>query len=256
MKIGAYQFTVGGNIEENMEKIKKAIILAADKSIKFIIFSECALTGYPPLNIESAKDIDFTEVNKCFNEIQKLSIQYNIFILIGSIIYEEGKYYNSAAFFSPDGKEVQAYHKRALWGWDKDNFAIGNKIGIFKINGLKIGVRICFEVRFPEYFRELYKSNTDINIVIFYDVSNYDDIERYELIKAHLKTRAVENISTVISVNAINPYQTAPTAVFDKSGKIIIELQRNIEDLLIYDFENEKMSFGEQGRKVISDKLI
>lgn len=61
----------------------------------------------------------------------------------------------------------------------------------------KIGVRICFEVRFPEYFRELYKADTDFNVVIFYDVANKDDIERYELIKAHLKTRDVENINII-----------------------------------------------------------
>lgn len=101
-------------------------------------------------------------------------------------------------------------------------------MGILNIDDFKIGVRICFEVRFPEYFRELYKADTDFNVVIFYDVANKDDIERYELIKAHLKTRAVENISTIISVNTISPYQTAPTAVFDSSGKVIIELTRNI----------------------------
>jgi hypothetical protein len=35
---------------------------------------------------------------------------------------------------------------------------------------------ICFEIRFSEYFRELYKEQTGINIVIFYDVSDKNDI--------------------------------------------------------------------------------
>lgn len=71
--------------------------------------------------------------------------------------------------FHPD-KQKLIYHKRALWGWDKDNFSIGDRDGVFEINGLKVGIRICFEVRFPEFFRELYREQTDLNIILFYDV--------------------------------------------------------------------------------------
>jgi len=256
LRIGAYQFSVIGNVNDNMETIKKAIVLAADKGVRLLIFPECSLTGYPPISIQSCENIDLTHVEQCFYELQKLSIEYDMFIIIGSITMDNGKYYNSAMIFSPDGCKITPYHKRALWGWDRENFTIGNNMGILKIDEFKVGIRICFEVRFPEYFRELYKSDTDFNIVIFYDVSNNDDIERYELIKSHLQTRAVENVSTIVSVNTIKPYQTAPTAVFDRSGKVKIELERNIESLLVYDFESSEMNFGEQGRKIISDNLI
>lgn len=256
MKIGAYQFSVTGDIDENMKIIKKAIVLAFNKGIRLLIFPECSLTGYPPLSIESCKSINFDHVEQSFYELQKLSINYNMFIIIGSITIDCEKYYNSAIVFSPDDSKVMPYNKRALWGWDKENFKEGNNNGIFNIDDFKIGIRICFEVRFPEYFRELYKENTDFNVVIFYDVANNDDIDRYELIKAHLKIRAVENISIIVSVNNIKPYQTAPTAVFDTSGKVVIELERNIENLLVYDFEHKKLNFGEEGRKIISDNLI
>lgn len=125
------------------------------------------------------------------------------------------KYFNSAITFSPDCENI-VYHKRALWGWDKENFCVGNKSGIFQIDGIKIGIRICFEVRFPEFFRELYKEGTDQNIILFYDVSNKEDFERYELIKSHIRTRAVENVCYTLTVNTIRPYQTAPTALFDR----------------------------------------
>ena len=99
------------------------------------------------------------------------------------------------------------------------------------------GIRICFEIRFPEFFRELYKRNTDINVVLFYDVADTDDKERYSMIRGHLQTRAVENVTTTISVNATSPFQTAPTMVFGKSGQCIKECVRNKPELLIYDFE-------------------
>ena len=76
-----------------------------------------------------------------------------------------------------------------------------------------------------------------MNVVLFYDVSDVDDTGRYDLIKGHLQTRAVENVSTIVSVDSIHPYQTAPTAVFGKSGQILKECTRNQPELLIYDFE-------------------
>ena len=62
--------------------------------------------------------------------------------------------------FQPN-KQIKSYDKRALWGWDNDNFAKGNSDGIVEIDGVVFGIRICFEIRFPEFFREFYKRNTD-----------------------------------------------------------------------------------------------
>lgn len=152
-------------------------------------------------------------------------------------------------------KKKQFYDKRALWGWDRDNFAPGNHAGIFQIGDISVGIRICFEVRFPEYFRELYSSKTDLNIVLFYDVSDTDDIDRYHMIKGHLQTRAVENVTPVISVNSVKPFQTAPTALIGKSGEIIKECSRNQPELLVYDFKKTEDDFGELGRRTISDIL-
>lgn len=254
MKIGAYQFAVGSNITDNFHAVCRGIEAAARQNIRLLVFPECALTGYPPRNIKSAADINFEELSAAYQAIEKMSKKYDMYILVGTNTTEQKRYYNSAMLISPC-KTTEIYHKRALWGWDKDNFTIGNKEGIFEIEGIKIGVRICFEVRYPEYFRELYRENTALNIILFCDVADSDDIERYVLIKSHIRTRAVENVTYTMSVNSICPYQTAPTGIFNKSGRTINELKRNQEDLLIYHFENIADDFGEKGRRSISDVL-
>lgn len=80
--------------------------------------------------------------------------------IVGSITKEADVYYNSAMPFTPN-KSIKVYHKRALWGWDRDNFCEGGENGIFEIEELKIGVRICFEVRFSEFFRKLRRNLSD-----------------------------------------------------------------------------------------------
>lgn len=254
MRIAAYQFAVSGNINENYEKISDALRAAKSNSVQLMIFPECALTGYPPRDIPRSSDVDFTLAESRCSELQKLSDENDISFIIGTICKDTG-IRNRAILFRP-GKPPEFYDKKALWGWDKDNFVSGSNDGVFEIDGVSVGVRICFEIRFPEYFRQLYKRKTDINIVLFYDVSDQDDISRYQLIKGHLQTRAVENVTTFISVNSIRPFQTAPTAVIGKDGQILKECQRNSEELLIYDYEKTEDSFGDRGRREYSDSFV
>lgn len=254
MRLAAYQFAVCGDLKKNTEKIKEAIEKATAEKADFIAFPECALSGYPPTDIASSKDFDFKALPAVLNELQELSDKYNITILTGSIAFDE-KYVNRAFLIAPK-RDIRHYDKRALYGYDSDYFERGNTDGIFEINGLKVGVRICFEVRFPEYFREAYKAGTDLDVVIFYAVSDFDDTEKYEVMRSHLISRAAENVTPILSVDAITPYQSCPTAFINASGRVLSEAKRNSEELLFYDFEKTELNFGELGRKQESDRLL
>lgn len=255
MRIGMYQFPVTGNIENNKEKIVTAINDAHKKKVKVLIFPECALTGYPPRNIENSSKVNFNELEDAYVLLQRLCDNYEMYVVAGTITKVNNVFYNSAILFSPHVDRI-IYNKKALWGWDRDNFSCGRENGIVQIEDWKIGIRICFEVRFPEFFRELYKARTDLNVIVFYDVSDVDDVSRYEMIKAHILTRAVENVTYTASVNATEPFQTAPTMLCDKSGRLLCEAERNKEQLLVYDLEKRENDFGENGRKEISDWLL
>ena len=62
MKIGAYQFAVSVDMKKNLEVIKAAVRSAEDQGIEFLLFPECALTGYPPRDLPSSSDADFSFV--------------------------------------------------------------------------------------------------------------------------------------------------------------------------------------------------
>ena len=254
MKIAAYQFAVSSGIEENLRVMEKAIAEARARQIDLLFFPECALTGYPPRDLPSSSAVDFALVAESCARLRRLSDESGLAFVVGTVAEEAGQIYNRALFLAP-GAELRRYDKRALWGWDRENFVPGNRPGIVEYKGFRIGLRICFEVRFPEYFRELYREGTDLNAVLFYDVSDREDPDRYSLIKGHLQTRAVENVCPILSVNATRPFQTAPTAIIGRSGQILAECPRGREGLVEYELEKRACDFGESGWKELSDAL-
>lgn len=213
MKIGAFQFAGSGDIQNNLAALKRGITLAAEQNVRFLLTQECALSGYPPLETPSAAGLNFEQLQQGVSELAELAHKHQMFIALGSIQTTEQataqatetRYQNTLLWLTPDGTTAEAYSKKALWGWDSDNFIPGQTSGIYQVDGVTLGLRICFEIRFPEYFRELFKANVQLAAVSFCDVSNQPFQARYELIKAHLLTRAVENGIYVLSANGIAP---------------------------------------------------
>ena len=254
MKLGAFQFPVSGDIGKNMEKITTAMVRAASEGVRLLVLPECALTGYPPRDIPSSAEVDFARLEAAHRELQELSDKHGINLIVGTMTRAAGGVRNTALILRP-GLPPLAYHKRALWGWDRDNFVSGDETGVVEIGGVRIGVRICFEVRFPEYFRELYRQHTDLNVILFYDVTEGDSAGRYDLLRGHIRTRAVENVCCTLSVNTACPGQSAPTMLVNRSGGVLAEGEQEREALLTFDFAPGPLDFGELGRKEYSDEL-
>ena len=259
MKIGAYQFPVAKEITENLKHMEEGARTAAKEGVRILAFGECALTGYPENGEEHIRIIAECPVDEYIKNVGEIAKRFGIFLLFGSVRKRSSGWTNCAFLASPDGTVAPVYEKRALWGWDKDLFTQPNeceyKDGVFEVDGMRFGVRICFEVRFPEYFRELYRLKPDAVFVLFNDRDEAINPERYGLITAHLRTRAVENIYPIVSVNTSLAFQCAPTAAFDEDGSIVAELPLNQSGFLTYSLLKTEPSFGALGRIYISDML-
>lgn len=256
MKIALYQFDSSKGIQSNKESIISAINQAAQEEASIIVFQECALCGYPFVEIPNVEAVNFDEIRIALNEIVSEIKKEKIYVALGTLRKEQENIYNSMMLFSSTGELVGCYDKTALWGWDRENYVAGTDDGVFEICGIKIGFRICFDVRFPELFRTLYKKDVKLCFVSFCDVSGAKNSDRFSLIEGHLRTRAVENVMTVASVNSVSGFQTAPTAIYDCSGRKTAHAAQNEEALLIYDYQIPEVDFGMAGRICVSNELI
>lgn len=256
MKIGLYQMVNAREISLNFSLMEKAIVEGKNKECDLIVFPECALTGYPPVEIKSIDVIDERTVSFFEEKIRCLAKDYKIFVIFGTIRFNQGKKYNSLKVIDDYGVEIDYYDKRALWGYDLENFEQGKKYTKVRIKQINIGLSICFEIRFPEYYRAHKKEHVDLMITSFCDVSEFENEPRYQLIKGHIQTRAVENVIPHLSVNSASMIQTAPTAAYNMYGFEVIASSRNTNELVVYEYEKPELSFGAKGIIEVSKKLI
>lgn len=254
MKVAAYQFSVSGAIENNFKSICGAAREASGRGARLLLLPECALCGYPPIE-NRIENIDFALLEAKEKELCALSAELNLSIAAGTIRRVEGKNFNTLMLTGGAKGTICYYEKRALWGWDLEHFSPGRTEGLAEADGWKIGLRICFEVRFPEYFRELYRLGAELCLMGFCDHSEKPNPERYELLTSCLRTRAMENLMPVLSCNSISRCQTAPSALFDQNGYILKEAPRDREYLLTADLSRQEDGFGERGRRYYTDCL-
>jgi predicted amidohydrolase len=73
LKVGALQFAAGESIESNLAAIKRGIKRAGAENVRLLLTQECALCGYPPVEVPSVQAIDRTCQREAYQEISKLT---------------------------------------------------------------------------------------------------------------------------------------------------------------------------------------
>lgn len=240
-------------MDANLSHIHRGMKMAADVNARMVCFHECALTGYPPIET----NIDSITAEKCaagISAVKEMAQKFGICVLFGTVLYEGDRRYNSALVLDETGRMICRYDKQALWGWDMDHFFPGDGGGLFELDGMKIGIRICFDVRFPELFRPLFREKSSLCIMPFSDTVKTPDPERQQIITGHLRTRAAENVMQFLSVNSLSRYSAVPTAWYNQNGKLLKEIDE--EELLVCDVTVPEEDFGMMGRRVNAGKWI
>ncbi|MFW9898214.1 MAG: nitrilase-related carbon-nitrogen hydrolase [Candidatus Thorarchaeota archaeon] len=164
-----------------------------------VCFPELFTTGY---DLKNVKNYAETIPGKTIEELTKIS--KGKFIVIGTILeVENDNYYNSAFIINKKGSLIGKYRKTHLFAplLETDFLTPGNKISTFTLpesNNLKIGVAICYDLRFPEIFRKMALLGAQIIFV----PSEFPSPKK-KIWKTLLHARAIENQIYVIGINRI-----------------------------------------------------
>lgn len=163
LKIGLCQMNVVDNKKSNIEKAINMIRTAKEKKADIVILPEMFNCPY-----ENEKFIEYAETKNnspTLKLISKLADDLNIYILAGSIPEKKkNKIYNSSYFFDSNGKIIANHKKMHLFDIDvkgkirfmeSDTLNAGNNFTIADTPFGKIGIGICYDIRFIELGRIL-----------------------------------------------------------------------------------------------------
>jgi predicted amidohydrolase len=169
--VASCQFPVSADIQGNLRWITEQMIESKIKKATVVHFPECALSGYPGTDMTSLDKFNWKELGKATDSILSLAKKLEVWVILGSMHRLSGnnKPFNSLYVITPEGTIADRYDKRFCTGGDLKYFTPGDHFVNFRINGVNCGLLICYDVRFPELYREYSTLGTQMIFQSFYN---------------------------------------------------------------------------------------
>jgi len=243
MKFSIYQMEViPEDPKANREKVRNWVEkVVAEENPDTVILPELWTTSFKLNELYKLAD-ESGEPTKSF--LSELAAEQEVNIVGGSIANKIGdNIYNTSYVFDSKGECVHEYSKIHLVPMlDEHLYLTGGeeKAKIFELDGIKMGVIICYDLRFPELARSLALQGAQ---VLF--ITAEWPIER----KSHWRniqfSRAIENQMYVISSNnvgTLNGVKYGGTSMMiDPWGDVLLEGSSDKEETLTESLDVEKV---------------
>ena len=234
MKIAAAQISCSlGNPDANLLKVRDFTARAKEAGANLIVFPEMVDTGYS-MSVIKSRAARWTR--GFVPELQKVAEKLSIAIVSGVSERDNAFIYNSQIFVDQHGEITMKYRKTHLFPVppieEHKCFAPGNNFTSFGFAGLRFGLSICYDLRFPEIYRKL---TVEQNVSVFI-ISSAWPFPRVEHLRTLAMARAIENQSYVIVANRVGIDDgvsfCGTSAIIDPYGIVIASASQDCEELI------------------------
>jgi len=235
LKVATCQFAVSSSIKRNARRICEFLRKAKNSKADIVHFSECALSGYVGTDFASFNGYDWTLLREETEKIMAIAGQLGLWVVLGSMhrLTEPNKPHNSLYLVNPKGRIVDRYDKRFCTKGDLRRLTPGNRFVYFTINGVKCSLLICFDLRFPEIYRELYKRKVNCIFQSFYNARQKGPSVHTHIMRQTMQCRAATNYFWLSMANSSGYYSPYPSCFIQPDGKIVRQLRKNRAGLMV-----------------------
>lgn len=265
IKVGLCQTEVSGDKKTNIENAYNQICKAAYNGAKIVALGEMFNCPY---NGELFKYYAEDEMGETLGMLKKVSRERGIYLIGGSIPeIEDEKIYNTSYIINPLGNVIGKYRKIHLFDIDikgkivfkeSEFISKGDEILVVDTEYGKVGVCICYDIRFPELFRSM----TLMEAKMIFVPAAFNTTTGPAHWGTLFKTRAIDNQIFIFGAsparNKDEGYKTyGHSIVVDPWGEILAEAgeyEEIIYSYIDFDYQNkirEEMPFLKHLRKEI-----
>ena len=208
------------NKAANFAKVRSLLASANVPRSSLIVLPEMFATGFSMNTSVIAEDYDGDTEQFLANLAQEFSC-----CVVGGAAMRarDGRIRNKALVFSPEGKLIAFYAKMRPFtpGGEGNHYTAGEQSKTFDFGGLNIAPFICYDLRFPELFREAAAAKRP---ELFLLIASWPE-KRSKHWLPMLQSRAIENQAFVLAVNRIgnDPFLSyaGQSVLIDPHGEIL-----------------------------------
>lgn len=207
MRVAGVQMDVAlGQPEANLQAMLTKLRETAAAGAKLTVFPECALSGYCFSSVDEAMPHAQSLPGPATEQFASACKELGVFAVFGLLEKEGNCLFNATALVGPNGL-IGTYRKVHLpyLGIDmKTNYG-DRPFAVFEIDGVKVGMLICYDAAFPEATRSLALLGADLIVL----PTNWPP--GAECVAEHtLNTRAMENAVFFMAVNRVGEERGFP----------------------------------------------
>ncbi len=234
LRVGVLMFTpVKWDKAANRQALDGEIRKAAHAGARIIVTPEGALDGYVVNQVTRATGEKKDALVRKFNQLaepcdgphtrhfQQLARELGVYLVLGLLEASGGKTYNTAILIGPEGTLAGKYRKTHFApGDDITGYTQGWEYPVFEVDGVKVGIMICYDRRVPEVARQLAQNGARLILNPAYGMQG--DCNR-----EFISSRARENAVPVVLVH---PNQTVFS---DARGEVKSDIRPKSNDVRV-----------------------
>ena len=162
LAVATCQFPVSADIRRNCHYVLQQMSTAKRRRARVAHFCECSLSGYAGADFDSYVDFDWELLEACTHRVLERARELGLWVVLGSTHRLTGRHkpHNSVYIIDSRGRLVDRYDKRFCAGdragrtVDLAHYSPGSHFSVFDLEGVRCGVLICHDYRYPELYRE------------------------------------------------------------------------------------------------------
>jgi Predicted amidohydrolase len=210
------------NKPANFANVRRLLSKAAPQKDSLVVLPEMFATGFS-MNVSLVAEPYGADTEQFLAATAR---EFGIYLIAGAPMRgRDGRARNKALVFSPAGELLAFYAKMRPFtpGGESEHYVAGEHPVTFKWNEATVSPFVCYDLRFPELFREAAAAHRPELFVV---IASWPDKRIHHWV-ALLQARAIENQAYVIGVNRIgtDPFYTycGRSLIVDHQGAILAD---------------------------------
>ncbi len=256
MKIAAAQILCAvGEVDVNFAKISDFASRAKNAGAELVVFPEMVDTGY---SMEQVRLHASAWSDGAVARLRTLAQQLSVAIICGVSEREGEHIYNAQVVIDARGEILTKYRKSHLFTagpiGEDTCFSAGAELVSCPLGDMRIGLSICYDVRFPEVYRSLVCDQKADVLAI----SSAWPVARAEHLRVLTIARAIENQSYLVLSNRVGTDEgvrfCGSSAIIDPSGNVVASASSECEELIYAELSNETLQSIRSRMPVFADR--